>query len=893
MSDVQSRLTTALADRYRVERELGQGGMATVYLAHDIKHERDVAIKVLHPDLGAALGAERFLSEIKTTAKLQHPHILPLLDSGAADGLLYYVMPFVRGETLRARLARERQLPIADAVRIAREVAGALDHAHKQGIIHRDIKPENILLQDGAAVVADFGIALAVQQAGGQRMTQTGLSLGTPQYMSPEQAMGERTVDARSDVYALGAVTYEMLTGEAPFSGATAQAIVAKVLSSMPDVPSVVRRNVPPSLDHAVMQALEKLPADRTSSAQEFASALMSTSVEGPAASRAVAAPSRSRVGVIGWGVAVFSTLAAVWFALRPPPTSADTEAVFTIITPQNLAVARAARWLAIAPDGQTVAFLGDSLGVSRVYVRSLQSLAAKRLDGTEGAVYMTFSPDSRSIAFVAGSQVRRLPVEGGTSTLVSDQYGEGGLLWMPDNSIIFTRAGGRLGLSVVSASGGKLQTITRSDSLAGQSHGWGILLPDGRHIALSNRGPSGRDDDFLAIADPSTGKFTVSTIRSQTPLTYVDGHLIYIGEAGDVNAVRVDLETLAFLGDPIGLTLPLTSGLNIEQGALVAKNGSLYFTTGSPQQLLARIQRSGLSTIDSAAPSVYRHPRLSPDTRRVAFEIPEALSSTTGQIWVRDLAQGTRVRLSPRNGDRPAWSPDGRRVYFISRPESRDESWINVRAADGSDPPATVPVPGLQPGDRPVSLAPLPDGRTLLVLIENAARKRHLYRLTLGDAPTLTPLPIGGETLLEFALSKDGKWIAYVSNESGQSDIYVSALDGGPRTQVSGGDGGVEPMWAADGTHLVYRGTLALRKMMEATLDLTGAPRVVSRNAIADREELPPGYYGHANYDVFPDRSLLAVRQPGQDVRFAIALGWRQQLERALAQRVREREER
>ncbi|MFN8716062.1 MAG: protein kinase domain-containing protein, partial [Gemmatimonadaceae bacterium] len=211
MSDIQSRLTAALADRYRVERELGAGGMATVYLAHDLKHERDVAIKVLHPDLGAALGAERFLSEIKTTAKLQHPHILPLLDSGAADGLLFYVMPYVRGETLRARLERERQLPMAEALRIAREVAGALDHAHKQGIIHRDIKPENILLQEGSALVADFGIALAVQQAGTQRLTQTGLSLGTPQYMSPEQAMGERDIDARSDVYALGAVTYEML----------------------------------------------------------------------------------------------------------------------------------------------------------------------------------------------------------------------------------------------------------------------------------------------------------------------------------------------------------------------------------------------------------------------------------------------------------------------------------------------------------------------------------------------------------------------------------------------------------------------------------------------------------------------------------------------------------
>ncbi|WP_439643914.1 serine/threonine-protein kinase [Gemmatimonas sp.] len=185
MNSIQQRLTAALGRSYRVERELGAGGMATVYLAHDLKHEREVAIKVLHPDLGAALGGERFLAEIKTTAKLQHPHILPLLDSGAADGLLYYVMPYVRGETLRARLVRERQLPVPDALRIAREVAGALDHAHKQGIIHRDIKPENILLQDGAAVVADFGIALAVLQAGGQRMTQTGLSLGTPQYMSP------------------------------------------------------------------------------------------------------------------------------------------------------------------------------------------------------------------------------------------------------------------------------------------------------------------------------------------------------------------------------------------------------------------------------------------------------------------------------------------------------------------------------------------------------------------------------------------------------------------------------------------------------------------------------------------------------------------------------------
>src|SRR5687768_18290902 len=274
MMQTVERLGAALAGRYRIERELGAGGMATVYLAHDLRHEREVAIKVLHPDLGAALGGDRFLSEIKTTARLQHPHILPLLDSGDADGLLYYVMPYVTGETLRARLEREQQLPIDDALRIAREVADALGAAHALGIIHRDIKPENILLQGGHALVADFGIALAVQHAGGARMTQTGLSLGTPQYMSPEQAMGERAVDARSDIYALGAVTYEMLTGDPPFTGATVQAIIAKALTERPVPPSTVRDTVPPGVEQAVLRALAKLPADRFANAAEFVAAL-------------------------------------------------------------------------------------------------------------------------------------------------------------------------------------------------------------------------------------------------------------------------------------------------------------------------------------------------------------------------------------------------------------------------------------------------------------------------------------------------------------------------------------------------------------------------------------------------------------------------------------------
>src|SRR5919106_334627 len=278
MPELLSRLQGALADRYRIEREIGAGGMATVYLAQDLRHDRKVALKLLRPELSAVIGAERFLAEIKLTANLQHPHILPLFDSGEADSYLFYVMPFVEGETLRARLTREKQLPVADAVRIATEVASALDYAHRHGVVHRDIKPENILLHDGRALVADFGIALAASKAGGNRMTETGMSLGTPHYMSPEQAMGEREITARSDVYAIGVVLYEMLTGDPPFSGSTAQAIVARVLTENPRPLLPQRHTIPRHVEAAVLTALEKLPADRFTTATEFAEALQDKS---------------------------------------------------------------------------------------------------------------------------------------------------------------------------------------------------------------------------------------------------------------------------------------------------------------------------------------------------------------------------------------------------------------------------------------------------------------------------------------------------------------------------------------------------------------------------------------------------------------------------------------
>ncbi|OGU21932.1 MAG: hypothetical protein A3K13_04350 [Gemmatimonadetes bacterium RIFCSPLOWO2_12_FULL_68_9] len=270
MTAITERLSAALVDRYRIERELGAGGMATVYLAQDLKHDRKVALKVLKPELAAVLGAERFVVEIKTTASLQHPHILPLFDSGTADGFLYYVMPYIEGETLRDKLNRETQVGIDEAVKIATEVADALDYAHRHGVIHRDIKPENILLHDGRPMVADFGIALAVSAAAGGRMTETGLSLGTPHYMSPEQATAAKEITARSDVYSLGSVLYEMLAGTPPHTGASAQQIIMKIVTEEAPPVTNLRKSVPANVADAVAQALEKLPADRFTTAADF-----------------------------------------------------------------------------------------------------------------------------------------------------------------------------------------------------------------------------------------------------------------------------------------------------------------------------------------------------------------------------------------------------------------------------------------------------------------------------------------------------------------------------------------------------------------------------------------------------------------------------------------------
>ncbi|MGH7671066.1 MAG: protein kinase domain-containing protein, partial [Gemmatimonadaceae bacterium] len=397
-------LSAALSDRYVIEREIGSGGMAVVYLAHDRKLEREVALKVLRPELGAVLGAERFLTEIKISARLDHPHILTLIDSGDADGMLYYVLPYVRGETLRDKLNREHQLGIDEAVTIAKQVASALDYAHRQGLVHRDIKPENILLQEGEAMLTDFGIALAVKEAGGNRLTQTGLSLGTPQYMSPEQATGDRGVDARSDVYSLAAVLYEMLAGEPPVTGASAQAMIAKLMTEKPTHVRILRDTVPEGVDEAITRALAKTPADRFNTAEEFVRALEAgmTRTTGSTA-RPAAVPAKRRPAMMaGIALAVVAVAVAIGtWAMRGRSTSVGRQV--SLGTKTQLTVSGGVYYPAISPDGKQLAYAARHChGADCTYSIVEQDVGGATtrsiLDGATSVYALGWSPDRRNL---------------------------------------------------------------------------------------------------------------------------------------------------------------------------------------------------------------------------------------------------------------------------------------------------------------------------------------------------------------------------------------------------------------------------------------------------------------------------------------------------------------
>ncbi|MBA2291774.1 MAG: serine/threonine-protein kinase [Gemmatimonadales bacterium] len=693
MNDVLARLTTALADRYRIERELGHGGMATVYLAQDLRHHRRVAIKVLRPELAAVIGAERFLVEIRTTANLQHPHILPLFDSGTVDGTVYYVMPYVTGESLRDRLDRERQLAIPDAVRIASEVASALDYAHRQGVIHRDIKPENILLHDGRALVADFGIALAASRSeGGSRMTETGMSLGTPHYMSPEQAMGERDLDARTDVYALGCVLYEMLTGEPPFNGASAQAIVAKVMTEKPTAPTATRDTVPDHVEDAVLTALAKLPVDRFATAADFAAALRDDAFHRPrtSTSRAVATShvSSRRVAIALGAVALGATALAVWALLRPAPYSGP--AVFDVGLPENASMSfapsassagpygTAIRNLSISRNGEFAVYttgVGDS---TMLWYRSLQTGDVRPLRGTLGATLPRISPDGSEVAFLAEGQLRLVPIGGGDARSLGPAMNAGLGSWASDRQFLLVDDDGYQ-IRWIDPGSGTTRTKVIPRCAIG-SHD-----PEAGELTCSFNGTA-------QVMNPESGEvWPIRTAQPDgTPGPPVSGtafqvvdqkYLVSMAADGTLSAARYDAEQhLAYR------SVSLLSGVRREPlGSSqfdISSNGTLLFAPG----------------IDASIGHVVRvRPGQDPEALPLEAGDFQRYDLTTDGRWLTAVVQGAELNelrvYDLRDGQRyvwqrteairhPIWSPDGQQILFGASDKAR---WFILRGSPGA----------------------------------------------------------------------------------------------------------------------------------------------------------------------------------------------------------------
>jgi eukaryotic-like serine/threonine-protein kinase len=859
------KLSAALADRYAIEHEIGAGGMATVYLAQDIRHRRKVAIKVLHPELTAVLGPERFLNEIELTANLQHPHILPLFDSGTADTLLFYVMPYVQGETLRTRLSREHQLPVAEALRIAGDVADALEYAHKHGVVHRDIKPENVLLHDGRPLVADFGIALAVQQAGGERMTQTGMSLGTPQYMAPEQAMGDKSVDHRADIYALGAVTYEMLTGEPPFTGPNAQAVVAKILTTDPSSLVSKRRSVPPHVEAAVLTALEKMPADRFASAAQFGDALAGRGpvleTRATTSARAAAAKPDARrraLQALPWAVAAVAVAVGAAGWLRSSSEASvrrDRIMLWRSATP----VAIVGRGFAISPDGRTFAFV-DTVGKQQLWLKERDKLDPVPITGTDGAATAAFSPDGEWIAFGADGKLKKVPAYGGSAITLSDSAaGAPSVAWLDDGTILFTTGEGHL-LSV-SAAGGATRRVASADSM-----GRGVQnvtgLPDGRGAIVTICSPGCDDADIRAL-DIETGESQVLATEALQGW-FLDGHIVFVRRDGGVFRAPFNSRKRVLSGPAVPVLNGVRTGA-VTADIMLSRNGTLVYIPGASQAgvpvEVMWVTRSGerlpVDTTWSFVTSVNWGMALSPDGRRLAVG---ARGVGSDDIWVKEFDGGALRRLTfeGTNTRAAAWTLDGKSVIYTSR-QGGGNSDLRVRRADGTGGEEIL----ADLGRGLFEMALTRDSAQFIVRV-GAPPSRDILLLRRGGTPT--PLVVS-ERFQEIGpmLSRDGRWLAYASNETGRFEVYVRPFPdvNGGKWQVSR-SGGVEPFWARNGRELFYRdgsGNLVAASLIPDASFRTGEHRVLfstrGLRLIANGR----------SYDVMPDdQRFIFTRRVGAE---------------------------
>jgi serine/threonine-protein kinase len=754
------------------------------------------------------VGADRFLREIHVTAQLQHPHILPLYDSGVAGELLYYVTPLISGESLRHRLARESQLPVDETVAMIGAVAGALDYAHRQGVLHRDIKPENILLHDGQPLIADFGIALAVRTAGGERLTMTGLSIGTPAYMSPEQVGGDRAIDARSDIYSLGCVAYESLVGEAPFTGPNFQAVVAAVMTS--DARPIIerRRSVPEAVAAAIHRALEPLPADRFSTAADFASALTADSP--PRVGRAQLWPrdtrgkTRAMLGIAAAlivGVAI-GMVASRWLAPAAHPLVRRWSIVLpdsasaALVAPGSLSGRQAA--IALSPLGDRLAYVSARGNSTVLMMRPLDGDSVLTMPGTEGAYHPFFSPDGSWIGFFSGNLLRKIPSTGGNPVTLVAVDRITGASWPSDDRILLIEKEG-FDLRWISASGAIADSTIHlttqfgaPDVLAGgkwavghfSSGQLGLLsLKDGIELAITRRG-------VLPLDSVTQADLLFGT----SPRWLAPRYLVYGAADGVLMAMPFDARRRTVLGEPV----QVVSGVRMEAGFgyaefSLSRDGTLVYLPGRNQLYVDIAFVSPNGTIDTLPfpRGPYTQPRLSPDGTQLAVQARNPVGGW--EVLLMNLGTGVRQRVNVQGNFRafPAcWLPSGRAlliglwdpVQFLNygaRIQSLETGkWSDVHLRGAS------------------YMTIAPDGKTF---VYSDWRTGDLFIRPLENDSTRTRIPARG---FGASFSPDGKWLAW-----GSVDGAVMASPVPPSGAVFPvAERGQMPLWSPTGNAIIYR---------------------------------------------------------------------------------------
>lgn len=799
-----SELAQALRDRYTIDREIGRGGMATVYLAHDLRHDRPVALKVLLPDLSAVLGPERFLREIQLTATLQHPHILPLYDSGEVGGLLYYVVPYVEGGSLRDWLIRDRQLPLEEALTLIESVAGALDYAHSRGVIHRDIKPENILIQEGQPLLADFGIALAVRRAGGDRLTETGLSLGTPEYMSPEQATGDRGLGPQSDIYSLGAVAYELLVGEPPITGPTGEAVLARVVLELPRSIRTVRATVPAGVEAAIMKALSKVPADRFRTTGEFAAALD--------LSAAPAVPRRGTKPIRKAGLALAAIAAAGLIVLiarsfpdpaRPPPA-----------VRRQLTFSGKVLVAAISPDGKFLAYTVQADTVEHLVVQELDGGAPDTVDTRLGHNNLEWSPDGSRLLFGFRDRAFVIPRSGGPArSIVSPPPGTGVLpFWLPGGSRISLHTSRDKRVLVVD-----LETEDTTP-VPVRGHYWTLdevsWSPNGRGFAVIT---SAREPMGYAIRSTSlegqTELIVEDSVLVGSPRWSPDGRTLYYARYdffGDASIWRVGISS------ETGRRRGVPEEIHKQLEALPVGANFVFFsvTTDLHRMVYARGSRfSNLWMVEAGGAGQPRHseaitsgtalrwsPAMSPDGRWIGFA---QKSGGLAELFRMPVGGGsaTQITFDARvwPASQIAWSRDGKQIAYESLRARRAQVWI-AHVDDGRYQP--LPRTQMSPYSGHLAWAPGSQiayqryDRRNIILLDPISGKERLLVADSGRGAVFSP---------QYA--PDGNRLAaYWYRDADDRGVWVFDLQTGSYVKVA--QGPLFPLrWSDDGRSIYAQG--------------------------------------------------------------------------------------